>query len=286
LNKRFGLTSRDLLELEWSLQTGRPGDTPILILDHSAKGPTAKAAISRKLLELASLNLSETLWAVRALEGAYGGSRYDKTLKSIKEAMTKGAWKENYETLNEYYPVPNPPVFPPEGRLVIDALQEQRLLSFQYKGAKIERRNLKPISFRKDHDRWYPYGWDNDRGDWRCFLLRDMKNVKVGDKWASWLPERDLNEIKAMDLSHYRPHGNEEQVKVRIRQPAYDRFKYLFPLSRAPQEGWSTLTLPSNSPEWVARRFLPGLGNVQIMGPEKFRQAWLEQIKAVQKVYK
>ena len=48
----------------------------------------------------------------------------------------------------------------------------------------------------------------------------------------------------------------------------------------------STLTLPSNSPEWVARRFLPGLGNVQIMGPEKFRQAWLEQIKAVQKIYK
>jgi predicted DNA-binding transcriptional regulator YafY len=288
LKERFGLTLRDLMEVERGLLTAANSGSPLLGLQwEGAKGGlTAKSMVGKEIQQLAGLDLSETLWAVRALEGAYGGPRYDKALKSIARAMTQGEWKEYYERLDQFYPEQNPPLLPPESRAVIETLQEHRFLSFQYKGAKTEQRTLKPISVRRDHNRWYVYGWDVDRKDWRNFLLRDMENAKAGDKWASWLPERDLREIKAMDLSHYRPSGNEVQVKVKIRQPAYGRFKYLFPLSNPPAKGWATLTLPSNSPEWVARRFLPGLGNVQILGPEKFRLAWLAEIKAVQQIYK
>jgi hypothetical protein len=286
LTKRFGLTTRDLVALQWGLRTGSPDDSSILIVGHSQKGPTAKSAISRDLLRLAALDLSETLWAVRALEGAYGGSRYDQTFKGISSSITKGEWKDNYEQLNEFYPEPNLAEFPPEGRVVIDAIQESRVLTFRYKGEKAERRSLKIFSFRKDHDRWYLYGWDTVRNDWRCFLLRDMKEVKLGERWTHWLPEREVEKIREMDLSQYRPTGHEEQVKIKIRKSAYHRFRYLFPLSSTPREEWVTLNLPSNSPEWVARRFLPGLGDVHIVGPERFRQAWLAEIKSVQQIYK
>lgn len=89
-----------------------------------------------------------------------------------------------------------------------------------------------------------------------------------------------------MDLSQYRPTGNEEQVKIKLRKSAYEQFKYLFPLSSTPREEWVTLSIPSNSPEWVARRFLPSLGDVQIISPEKFRQAWLNEVKEVKAIYK
>ncbi len=287
IQKRFGLNARDLMAMQWRLHSASDDGRPLLGVRSSTthQGPTVKAAVSNDLLQMAGLNLSETFWAVRALNSAYGGPLFDKALKGIAAEMTQGKWKENFENLERFYPDPSPAVLLPEGCRIIDAIQHSRYLIFHYKGGELVKRIVKPVSFRQDHRRWRLLAWDIQREGWRVFRLDQMKRTKLGEKWAPWLSEKELKDFKNMDLSVFRPTGQEVQVKIKIRQPAYDRFKHLFPHTSVPTKGWVTLTLPSNSPEWVARHFLPALGDVQVQAPAEFRDCWLKEIKAVQAIY-
>ena len=284
LRKRYGVTTRDLVSLEKRLMDASEDGIPILSME-SSPGIRAKAVIAKRLKEMASLDVSETLWAVRALAAGYGGPKYDKALKSIAAELTKGKWKGDYERFGRFYPDQSPPLLPPEGRLVIDALQENKILGFRYEGADPEKRRVQPVSFRRDHNRWRLLAWDTQRGDWRVFRLDTMKDVKVSGETFVWPKRVDAAKMRSMDLGVFRPAGGEKQVKIKIRKPAWERYQGMFPLSRPPAKGWVTLTLPSNSPEWVARHFLPALGDVRILGPEKFRQAWLAEVESVKKIY-
>jgi predicted DNA-binding transcriptional regulator YafY len=113
-----------------------------------------------------------------------------------------------------------------------------------------------------------------------------MENVKVLNEKFDWPKGEDLEKMRKIDLSLFRPTGKESMVQVMLRQPALDRYKHLLSGISAPKGGWVTAVLPSSGPDWVARHFLPALGDVQILGPEPFRQAWLNEIKAVKSLYK
>jgi predicted DNA-binding transcriptional regulator YafY len=113
-----------------------------------------------------------------------------------------------------------------------------------------------------------------------------MERINLTKETFEWPPRTDFKKLKNMNLSVYRINGEEKQVKIKIRKPAWERYQSLFPLSRPPAKGWVTLNMPSNSPEWVARHFLPALGDVQILEPIVFRKAWLKEIKGIKAIYK
>lgn len=285
LKKRYGVSTRDIVALERRLLEASADGTPILSLESSYQ-LTAKANIPAELQEMARLDISETLWALRALAATYGGPKYDKALKSIAAQLTKGKWKGDYERFGRFYPDQSPPLLTSEGRFVIDALQEKKLLNFHYKDSELTQRTVKPLSFRRGKNRWRLLAWDIHREGWRVFRLENMKDIKVSKETFGWPPRMDLNKLKNMDLSVYRPNGEEIQVKIKIRNPAWEKYRNIFPLSHPPANGWVTLTMLSNSPEWVARYFLPVLGDVKILEPIEYKKAWQDEIKAVKAIYR
>jgi predicted DNA-binding transcriptional regulator YafY len=155
-------------------------------------------------------------------------------------------------------------------------------VEFIYEGSEKPGRNVQPLSLRNDDGVWRLLAWDLDRKGLRIFKLVHIRKVAAGKRFK-WPTVLNKTKLRAQDLSLYQPNGKEQTVLVQIRNPALERYQSFFPNVRITKKdmGWKKLSMVTQDPQWAARTFLPGLGDVQILGPAEFRKAWLEEIKAV-----
>ena len=203
--------------------------------------------------------------------------------KGLKDALKGGRPAENPFLFTHQ----SPPFLGPDGLKLAQSIQEEKEVEFNYEGSEMPHRKVQPLSLRNDDGVWRLLAWDLDRKGLRIFKLVHIRKVVVGKRFK-WPATLNKAKLRAQDLSVYQPNGKEQNVLVQIRNPTLERYQSFFPHTRIDKKdlGWKRLSLVSQDPEWAARLFLPGLGDVHILGPAEFKKAWLDEIKSIKNMYK
>lgn len=294
LEKRFGVRYSDLMFLEkhflgQSEEMSSTGDFGFrLDMQKLKNGQTLVTPIVPTVLERAvGVSNSEAQLALAALTYIEVPEPRRKILKEIETDLSEALKKvKNPTNIPFLFSRQSPPFLDPEGLKVAQGVQEETELEFNYEGANKFERKVQPLSLRNDDGVWRLLAWDLDRQGLRIFKLSNIQKVVPG-KGFKWPTQLDKAKIRATDLSVYQPNGKEQKVVLQIRNPTLEMYRSFFPNVRINKKdkGWKKISMVSQDPQWAARLFLPGLGDVKILGPAEFKTAWLEEIKAVKALY-
>jgi len=116
----------------------------------------------------------------------------DNLLEGITASLAADKNNNWYEKRVVVPPVPSAPVVPEIWNPITKGLQENRVLTFDYKGTWDEEykpRSVRPYQLLFDTGVWYLYGYAEERKAVRVFSLPRMKNVTLSSVHFS-LPKR------------------------------------------------------------------------------------------------
>ena len=115
--------------------------------------------------------------------------------------VKKAAWYENRIIVP---PVASAPVKPETWEIIIDAMRENRLIAFEYKGVwdtDYKTRLVQPYQLLFDTGVWYIYGYSEERSALRFFSLSRIKNASITNERFT-LP-RDFDYCAKSDGSYF-----------------------------------------------------------------------------------
>jgi predicted DNA-binding transcriptional regulator YafY len=296
IEARFGLGLRELLFLARRLGLQEDlgvtaQDALSLDLDYRADGRLGlRSQGAEALTHLTLLGQAEARLAAQALRSLALPPADQALCASLAEHLEQAAGApDEAEGGALYFRPTDPPAVRRKVSLLAEALQQGKTVAFEYRGpaSKSAGRVADPISLRRDAGAWRLLAFDQQRQALRVFALDHLAKpvITVGD---SRYPKRlDLKALRARDLSVYQPNGQEVAVTLRLTAGLARELKPLF--SGAPKAdpaaGWVRVTLKSASPQWVVRTFLPHVPQVQVLGPESFKQVWDRDLAALKKAY-
>lgn len=293
LKKRYGIGMPELRELEYKVlghaeETSATGSLHFSLEFQTENGQTMVKLLTQPILaKSVGVSLAEAHLAQQTLSLVELPEPRQKALKEIVQGLGAAVKKGKYApSLDFLLTAPHLPFSDQNAKQLAQAVQDEKEVRFLYGHKEQAWRYVQPFSLRRDQGEWRLLTYDLERQGLRVFLLSKIKQVKVGEKFE-WPLRYTKSHMKSMDLSRYRPNGTEVEVQIKIRNPAFEKFQRLFPYVHIAQKDrvWKKLTIYSADPQWVARTFLFGLCDVEILGPPDFKRAWLAEIKAVKALY-
>jgi predicted DNA-binding transcriptional regulator YafY len=293
LKQRYGIGIRELRELEVKVlgnaeETSPTGSLHFSLQFETVRGKTMVRLLNQPILaKSVGVSMAEAHLAQQTLSSVDIPEPTQTILNGITTALGAAIKKGKYVPPSDFlFTAHKPPFLDDNAKKLAQAVQDQREARFLYGRKNPVQRYVQPFNLRRDAGEWRLLTFDLERQDLRVFLLPKIKQVKIGGPFE-WPARYTKSQMKSMDLSRYRRNGTEVPVDLKIRNPALERFQSLFPYVHVPpkDKGWKKLSIYSADPQWVAHTFLYGLGDVEILAPPDFRQAWQAEIKAVKALY-
>src|SRR5665213_181224 len=294
LKKRYGIGLPELHELESKVlghaeETSAAGNLNFSLQFERENGKMMVKLLTQPILaKSVGVSLAEAHLAQQTLSLVDMPEPRQTALKEIVRALGTAIKKGKYVPPEDFlFTAHKPPFFGDNAKQLAQAVQDEREVRFLYGRKEQTRRYVQPFSLRRDQGEWRLLTYDLERKGLRVFLLSKIKQVKVGEKFP-WPIRYTKSHMRSMDLSRYQPNGTEVEVQLKIRNPAIEKFQSLFPYVHlvSKDRAWKKLSIYSADPDWVARTFLYGIGDVEILGPPEFKKAWQAEIEAVKALYR
>jgi predicted DNA-binding transcriptional regulator YafY len=211
-------------------------------------------------------------------------------LESIIAPLATESNSDWYESRIVVPQVPSAPIPPEVWNPVTTALQENRVLTFEYQGAYDEDykpRRVRPYQLLFDAGLWYLYGFAEERKGIRIFSLRRMKNI-VPTKDRFLLP-KDFDYRAGTGGSHFGIFDGQKKHRFKI---AFYDYSVTWVTDRqwaddqkiTKNEDGVIITFTSSQFEKVLEWVLSRGCTARPLEPEKLVDAWQFNIEEMQKM--
>ena len=280
MQKRFGIGLRELLHLNARLGINDDMNGSMqLRLELQFEDGAVRAIGADRLSQLTRLSRVQAAFAAQALQQlAVQGPT--KAFASGLAARLKEAAGQVDDQLLIYRPS-DPERLRAKVALLHAALQSSQTVAFEYRGpaSKSAGRVVDPLSLRRDQGVWRLLGWDQHRAALRVFKLEHLTKLVVTNHKFEWPKGLKPDDVKSRDLSVYEPSGKEVKVKLRVSARVAEDWVSVFKkVGKPDKSGWAEATLMVGNVEWLLRTFLPRVDEVKVLGPEKVRQLWRDEL--------
>lgn len=169
-------------------------------------------------------------------------------------------------------------------RLIMDAIKQHRLLTFEYVNplGETSLRTVEPYKLRVREMHWYLFGYSLEREDFRTFKLTRMIDL---DKGATFTPRSEINKVRETVMTESIEMCTVELlIDISVRDQFVERYGKDILKKEADGKYHVTLQLPENP---FGYQFLAGFGNkVKIVHPLSYIQNYLHFLEETVKQYK
>ncbi len=175
--------------------------------------------------------------------------------------------------------------------VVGNALMMRKRLTFSYQGRHrntVTQREVSPQRLSYYRENWYLDAWCHDNQALRKFALDAMRDTVMSEDAATELPLDEVNRQLAEGYGVYFG-GTMQTARLRFNAAAarWIRHERWHPqqVTRDCEDGALELSLPYSQPTELVMDILRHGDNVEVLEPAELRQAVVEKVGAMQRVY-